>query len=98
MVAPIAFYVSSKAFNLEVGLIYFLVLVPIIMVIAIIPVTIAGLGLRENAAVFFFSLIGISADLSASLSLISGLSIIISGIVGGIIYVGLSNRCFQSCS
>ncbi|MDD5069740.1 MAG: lysylphosphatidylglycerol synthase transmembrane domain-containing protein [Candidatus Omnitrophica bacterium] len=98
LVAPVAFYVSSKAFYLQVDMLYFLVLVPIIMVIAIIPVTIAGLGLRENAAVFFFSLIGINAHLSAGLSLISGLSIIISGIVGGGIYVGLSNRCFQSCS
>jgi len=90
------FFVCSKAFNINVSIFYFLILVPIIMSIALVPITIAGAGLREGAAVYFFSLVGINKAIGLNLSLINLVFLISLGILGGITYVGLYNRCFQS--
>jgi len=96
MLAPIAFFISSKAFGLDLGFVYFLILTPIIMAIAIIPISIAGLGIRENAAVFFFCLVGVKANIGTGMSLLNGAFLILLGVFGGLFYVSLYHRWIQS--
>ena len=99
LTAPVAFYILVKGFGLnDVNILHFFILVPILMAVSLVPITIAGLGLRENAAVFFFSLISINPQISTSLSLMSGAVMIFTGLVGGLFYVTVYHRCFQSDS
>lgn len=90
-----SFFIVSKALGLEVKFIYFMILVPIIMVIAFIPVTIAGIGTREAAAVYFFSLAGIEKSAGLGISLVNLVFLILMGIIGGILYVGVYHRWLQ---
>jgi len=61
-----------------------------------IPVSIAGLGLRDTGSVFFFMKIGIAENVAASASLLSFFCIAAIGIVSGIIYgLALHNRWLQ---
>lgn len=93
-----SFFMTSKAFVLNTAFIYFLILVPIISVATIIPVTIAGVGTREAAAVYFFSLVGIEKSIGLSISLLNLAFYIIVGILGGIVYVSIYHRWLQPSS
>lgn len=91
----LSFYISSKAFSLNVSPAYFFILVPIIMSVALMPITIAGAGTREAASIYFFSLIGISRSVGLGMSLLNLVFIIIIGIIGGIIYIGIYHNWLQ---
>ncbi|MFH1505081.1 MAG: lysylphosphatidylglycerol synthase transmembrane domain-containing protein [Candidatus Omnitrophota bacterium] len=93
--SSIGFFISSKAFGLQIDIIYFLILVPIVMAIALIPITIAGVGTREASAVYFFSLIGVEKSVGLGMSLLNLVFLIVMGILGGIFYVSVYHRWFQ---
>jgi len=90
------FFMASRAFIANSELADFLILVPIIMAIALVPITIAGAGTREASAIYFFSLIGIDKNIGMSISLLNLLFYIIGGILGGIFYVSIHHRRIQS--
>jgi uncharacterized protein (TIRG00374 family) len=96
ILSPISFFIVSKAFGLHVHLIYFLILIPIVMMIALVPITIAGAGLREGAVVYFFTLIGIAKQISLGISLLNLAFTIFVGLCGGIFYVTVYHRWLQS--
>lgn len=95
ILSAVGFFLASKAFNLQMSLSYFLVLVPIIMAIALIPITIAGAGTREASAVYFFSLVGIEKSVGLGMSLVNLVFLVAMGILGGIFYVSVYHRWFQ---
>ncbi|MDD3296724.1 MAG: lysylphosphatidylglycerol synthase transmembrane domain-containing protein [Candidatus Omnitrophica bacterium] len=96
VLTPLGFFVASKGFHLDIGVLYFLTLVPIVGAIALIPITIAGAGTREASAVYFFSLVGIDKSIGLGISLLNLIFMIIMGILGGILYVSVYHRWFQS--
>lgn len=96
ILSPFSFFVISKAFGLHIGFIYFMILVPLVMMIALIPITIAGAGLREGAVVYFFSLIGVAKSVSLGISLLNLAFTVFIGLLGGIFYVTVYHRWFQS--
>ncbi len=91
----VAFFIVSKAFYLDVSIVNFLILVPIIMAIAVIPLTPVGAGTREASAVYFFSLIGIDKSAGLGISFINLIFLILMGILGGIFYVSVYHRRLQ---
>ncbi len=91
-----AFFTISKAFYLNISIINFLILVPIIMAISLIPLTPVGAGTREASAVYFFSLIGIEKSVGLGISFMNLFFLILMGILGGIFYVSVHHRWFQS--
>jgi len=98
LLTPLMFYVGSKAFGLHVSMLYFFILVPIIMMIALIPITIAGAGTREAASIYFFSLIGIGKTVGLGLSLLNLAFTVFTGLLGGLFYVTVYHRRLQSRS
>jgi len=98
ILTPFGFFVASRAFNVDLSFVIFLILIPIIMAIALIPITIAGAGTREAAAVYFFSLVGIDKSIGLGISLFNLIFIIGISIFGGILYVTVYHRWIQSRS
>jgi len=96
LIVPLSFFIFSKAFFLETSLISFYILVPIVMVIALLPISIAGLGTREAAAVYFFSTVGIAESVALGISLLNFVAMVIPSIVGGIVYVVVYHRWLES--
>jgi len=89
------YFLNSKAFGIELPFTYFLIIVPVVMVVAILPITIAGAGTRDIAAVYFFSLVGIERSVALGLSLLNLTAIFILGIIGGILYLVVYHRFLQ---
>lgn len=92
LMTVIGFYVASKAFLVDTHIFYFFIIVPIVAAIATVPITPAGAGTREAAAVYFFSLIGLERSVSLGISLVNFISVILMGLLGGIVYVSLYHR------
>ena len=56
------FYYTALAFNVSVPFVYFVLFIPIIMLVIMIPISIGGLGIREGTFVAFFTLMGMSLN------------------------------------
>jgi uncharacterized membrane protein YbhN (UPF0104 family) len=84
-------YLLSIAIGLKVPIIYFLIFVPIINAISTIPVTIAGLGVREVSFTtlfnMFFIKLGVTSNQAVSLSLLTFATMILINLIGGIEYL-----------
>jgi len=93
---PVIFYLFALSFGVRVNPLFFFILVPIIMCVAVLPVTIAGLGTREAMAVYFFSKIGIEKSVALGISLMHFLFYISIGLLGGLLYVAFYSRRIQS--
>ena len=80
------FFLVAKALHQDLSIYYFIVFVPLICVISIVP-SIGGLGVREAGAVFLFTKVGMEGEVALSMSLLVFLYMVIVGLIGGAIYV-----------
>lgn len=81
--API--YFIAKSIGVNIPILFILGISPIITLVTIFPISYSGLGLREGLYIYFYGSIGISPEVSVTLSLIGFTMRIITGIVGGIL-------------
>lgn len=96
LIIPSSFYLLSLALATKISPVYFFILVPIISAITALPISIGGLGLREASSMFFFTTVGMSAEIAVTISLLSFFIIFLFGTAGGVIYVfAFSNRRLQ---
>lgn len=80
-------YIVVLSVNLSIPLIEFFMIVPIILLILILPVSVNGIGLRENTYAFMFAGY-ISGEEAVALSwVLLGLNLFL-GAIGGILYIG----------
>lgn len=79
-------YYAGRALGAVVPLRHYLVLVPVTTLITLIPIGLAGLGLREGSFVYFFSRVGMSESMAFGLGLlVFGLTLVLWGI-GAVLY------------
>lgn len=82
-----AVYVLSKGLTIELSFLTVTIFLPIIILVSFIPISIAGIGLREGAFVFFFGIAGVPADKSLSLSILWFLANCTASLTGLIEYL-----------
>jgi uncharacterized membrane protein YbhN (UPF0104 family) len=58
-----------------------------IQLLNLIPISINAIGIQETSSIYFFSLIGVPAEISLAISLLSRLILIFQTSIGGIIYL-----------
>ena len=74
------------AFGHQVPFIQNLLLYPLIGMLTVVPITIGGFGVREGAFVFFYSLVGVPAEVSLGVSLMTYLLVIgVPALLGGVL-------------
>jgi uncharacterized protein (TIRG00374 family) len=79
----VTYYLIGAGLNLGVPLAYFFLYVPLITFVAMLPVSVAGLGVREGGAVYFFAKVGVDAAAALGMSLAwFSLSLIVSSLGG----------------
>lgn len=84
----IHYYLLSLSIGMNISGPFLFLTVPIIMVVLMLPVSINGIGLRENIHIYFFSTLGGAsvADAVALAWIYLGM-VLIFGIIGGLIYI-----------
>ncbi len=80
-------YVVALSLNLRIPLIDFFIIVPIVLLILVLPVSINGIGLRENAYAFMFAGY-IAGEEAVALSWVLLALTLFLGAIGGLFYLG----------
>lgn len=87
VVKVIVDYFIARSLGIEIPLLYFFALIPVITVIAAIPVTFAGLGVREASYVGLFGLAGVSRAESLAVAVISMTLVVVIAVTGALLYM-----------
>ncbi|MBF0305601.1 MAG: flippase-like domain-containing protein [Alphaproteobacteria bacterium] len=87
--ANLAMVVHALAMGLgiEVSVVDCLVLVPPVILLTMLPISVAGWGVREGAMVAAFGFVGVPAASALVLSILYGLVVIVTGLPGGAIWL-----------
>ncbi|MDR3088694.1 MAG: flippase-like domain-containing protein [Desulfobulbaceae bacterium] len=80
-------YLSCLALNYQPDFIEMLIVTPFILLLAVLPITINGIGLWEGSFVLFFSLLGIPKPLALSVALLLRLKTLLISSLGGLFYL-----------
>jgi hypothetical protein len=79
----VIYYFIGAGLNVGVPLSYFFLYVPLITVVAMLPVSVAGLGVREGGTVYFFAKVGVDTASALTMSLAwFSLTLVVSGLGG----------------
>ena len=87
IITPVSIYLIGLSLGVKINFIYFLIFLPIIGAITLLPIAIGGLGLRESLFVVYFAKAGVVKQLALAMSLLSFSFIVIYGAIGGLLYV-----------
>lgn len=86
MIKVMTDYVVALSLGFDIPFIYFLVVVPLVTVISALPLTFAGLGIREGAFIGLFTLVGVPAEEALAISLVSFSLMLVTAGIGAILY------------
>lgn len=79
-------WLLALALDIEIPLAAMAATVPVMTLLVMLPVSINGIGLRENAFVILLQTVGVPPEKSFALSLLGFLLIVLSSLPGGICY------------
>ncbi len=77
---------GGLALGLDLNLLYYVVITPIIIFVTMLPISIAGLGVQEAAYVVLFGFVGVPAETALSLSLLCRAVLLIAMLPGAWFY------------
>jgi len=77
---------NARALHLDVPVVFYFILIPLIAVATMIPVSLNGLGVREGAFVFFLAQVGVPEAQALSLALVWLAVILASSAIGGVVW------------
>jgi hypothetical protein len=80
-------FVLGLSLGVQVSIVHYFIFVPIINLIAILPIALAGIGIQEGSFVYFFSQIGVGPTDAFTLSILGNVAVIISILPGGMFYL-----------
>jgi hypothetical protein len=80
------YYLLSEALGFEIAFLNFFFIVPLSIFVMMLPVSINGIGLRENTFFFFLALFGVAKTSAIAFAWVEYGIILIQGILGGIVY------------
>ena len=86
------YYIYAVALHMNVPLSFYLVAIPFVTLVAFLPISINGFGLRESVFVYAFSIIHIPTATSLLLAFLVDLQTLLFGIIGGGIYLAMGSR------
>lgn len=79
-------YLIALALGVDLSIWYFLLFIPIVSFVTLVPISFSGLGIREGAYVYLFSQVGVDAATSVAMSLAFYALRLVGGLIGGVIY------------
>ncbi|MDP6124775.1 MAG: lysylphosphatidylglycerol synthase transmembrane domain-containing protein [Candidatus Latescibacteria bacterium] len=80
-------FACGLAVGLNVSLLWFVLFIPLISVVAMLPISVGGLGPRENAAIRLFGTVAAPAAPVIVMELLAHLVTLLSSLPGGIAFV-----------
>ena len=66
--------------------------VPIVNLAGMVPISISGIGVREAGYLYFLRQIGVHKSSAVALGILSSATVLLNGLIGGLIYLAWQNR------
>jgi len=90
----LAFIVFSlfRGLEIDVSATECMMLFPPVLLLQTVPISVAGWGVREGAMMALFALIGVASDGALAVSILYGLTLIIAGLPGAVLWLGSDVR------
>ncbi len=85
-------WIVALGLGIHLSFMYFLIFIPVITLISMIPISLGGMGLREWSFLSLFKAMGVPDASCIALGIISSIMIILSSLPGGIVYIFFRNR------
>ena len=85
-IGVIATYLVALSINSTVPFIYFMILLPVVWFIGMIPVSIGGIGVREGSLVLLFSTVGMTDEMGIAIGLLWFVQNLGLGLIGGVLF------------
>ncbi|MES1211667.1 MAG: lysylphosphatidylglycerol synthase domain-containing protein, partial [Acidobacteriota bacterium] len=79
-------WVISRALHVELGLAPFFLIVPLAVFLMMIPVSINGIGVRENLFVFFLAAFGVAESTGLAFAWLDYGIVLLQALAGGLVY------------
>lgn len=83
----IGYYVLGRGLGMDIPISYYFFFIPLATVVSMLPVSLAGLGIREGAFVYLFTSVGATKEQALTLSLMWFTILVVVSIAGGVEYV-----------
>ncbi len=87
ILSALNYYAYAQALRIQVPLYFYFVAIPVASLIAFLPITINGFGLRESAFVSIFSTMHVPTATSLLLALFMDVQVLFFGAIGGLLYL-----------
>jgi uncharacterized protein (TIRG00374 family) len=87
LIAVFEFYLIAIAFSAEPSIGYYLIFVPLAIFLAMLPISLGGVGVLEVTMVFFFSKVGMSAEMCLGIVLVRRALLLLFALPGGMFYI-----------
>lgn len=86
------YYMFANALHMHVSLTFYFVAIPVVSLVAFLPITINGFGLRESAFVYIFASVHVPTATSLLLALFMDVQVLLFGIIGGCLYLTMNSQ------
>lgn len=86
-ISGFAVFLIAKSIGINIAIMTCISLFPFIILATVLPISFAGWGVREGAAILAFGLVGVSPEDALSISVLLGIVLAIDGIPGGILWL-----------
>lgn len=86
------FWSVAMALDLRLDAMAVWVVWPLVTLLTILPVSLAGWGLREGLLVYYLTHLGVSADKALALSVLTGLAVLLASLPGGMAWLLMQDR------
>jgi uncharacterized membrane protein YbhN (UPF0104 family) len=80
-------WLIGLALDLDVPLSYYFVFVPMVSLLTLVPLFVAGIGVREEGVALFLAPLGVAQALAITLSLLWFAVFAAVGLIGGVVYL-----------
>lgn len=80
-------YLLARSLGIHVSPYYFFLFIPIIAIIAALPISMGGLGVREQTGVLLFAAIGIAESHAVSIEFMAYLVAVFTSLPGGLVFM-----------
>lgn len=77
-------WMLARALGLDISPVAFAVVIPLVLIVTVVPISVAGFGVREGAYVVLLGELGVSASDATLLSLFTVVALAIASLPGGI--------------
>jgi uncharacterized membrane protein YbhN (UPF0104 family) len=86
MLNVLAIYLIARGLEMEVSIMTMVVLLPPVLLLSLLPISVAGWGVREGAMVVALNLVGVPSYQSLALSICFGLCVLAISLPGGVLW------------